>query len=547
MNKTKKISVMFFLIMLIFGVSLVSAEDCNLGETFLEGYGCVAPKFNVDVKSNLQGVTGISSSTLPGQNNIQLIEIESPYAAPGQAVLARITVENTGDTFPFNRISLPPDQYALVLSVDPPESITYRKKQSDGSLKYIDVDPAEFVSKAESVMLFITRAFSDFTVDTDTATNLCKWVDHTEIIPKTSRQRFMWKYYNKEMKAKYGNSLTESSAIGTVETNLGIRLPFFGSAGKITDTDIRCDNAEDTACFPQLYEWDCIKVTDKITFANDVQQEQYCGSSGTVNMGCIGEYIRDNIQSSPLKSTSFIVLTADENIVADEYPDQNSLLKNNECRYSKKDKITYCKVGNDGICPPGLGSACDGKSKYTFDFVMLVPADAPAIGAQDFKELQNSGYISGLQIDKESGDPLNYGYTKSTFCEDEDYSSGCHVLEARVQAINKRSFLEYINSVLGKAAVSTATGGLIGTLFGGLPGGAVIGGVMGTFTFGNGVLNWLQGDEIPVTLIGLPILTARGTFFVVAPALRISAWLVLWLALIAGFSTPVVIMSTARR
>jgi len=117
------LSVLVLCFMFIFSFApTVMAQDemiengCQIGEVYLEGRGCIQPQFDVDftVKPEPKGV--ISSSL----GAIQAIRINNPYAAGGQPVVIEFTLENIGDQlgYPFDKIDLPADVYALQLAVD---------------------------------------------------------------------------------------------------------------------------------------------------------------------------------------------------------------------------------------------------------------------------------------------------------------------------------------------------------------------------------------------------------------------------------------------
>src|SRR3972149_11332854 len=67
----------------------------------------------IDVK---QTITPLPKDALGSA--IQPLTIYNPYAAAGQPVVVEFTLTNIGKEYPYNQIPVPPDSYALVMSVD---------------------------------------------------------------------------------------------------------------------------------------------------------------------------------------------------------------------------------------------------------------------------------------------------------------------------------------------------------------------------------------------------------------------------------------------
>ena len=119
---------MFMFSFFIFGLQSVSALDtsdpnslealnsCQMGQVYLDGKGCITPKFNVDYKVYPQDSNAVTSSL----GEVQAIRINNPYAAAGQPVIVEFTLQNIGDQvgYPFDKIDLPADVFALQLAVD---------------------------------------------------------------------------------------------------------------------------------------------------------------------------------------------------------------------------------------------------------------------------------------------------------------------------------------------------------------------------------------------------------------------------------------------
>ena len=101
-----------------FVITPVGSEDnnCQIGEVYLQDRGCIKPQFNADFNVFPTPEGKISSSL----GEIQAIRINNPYAAGGQPVVVEFTLQNIGDQlgYPFDKIDLPADVYALQLAVD---------------------------------------------------------------------------------------------------------------------------------------------------------------------------------------------------------------------------------------------------------------------------------------------------------------------------------------------------------------------------------------------------------------------------------------------
>ncbi len=402
MNK-RKISATFVILIIFLGLivapfALADDSQCNLGEVYVNGAGCQVP--DIKVTKTVKTMEGVVISSAVG-GTLEAIRIDNPFAAPGQPVLVELTLSNVGTQYPFNLIPLPPNQYAFVMTLDPVDKVLYKKE--DGTYDRYDMNKIKWGSWfgsdwfAKGVYL-LKKSLRDF--KEVTSEDLCKYVEVGDLFPDFAKQRFVYDNYENEMEDRHGR-ISEKNFID-----------------KIDDEDL-----EDF--FPAVYEWECIRSVDRESFETEIQDE-YCGS--TITMGCMGEYMQDNI--GKLKTSSFVILT-------DEVGEGT-------CEYDQGDGVTYCGVGQDGICPEGSESYCDGDSSYTYEFVMLVPADAPALSPQEFDILVNSGDILGdFKTNSATGEQYNFGFTQSATCPDDDYSGACHTLNVRVQAVNKSCNYHY--------------------------------------------------------------------------------------------------------
>lgn len=489
MTMKNKTGLLLALILLFAVIPQVSAavSDCSLGEVYVAGEGCLKPEIQVTKKTYTESGTQIGSSVGGG---LDPIRIDNPFVAPGQPVLVELTISNVGAQYPFNLIPLPPEQYGFVVTIDPVDEILY--KTGDGTYERYNINDVKWGSWfgsdwASKSWYYLRKGIADF--KEVTGDDLCKYVEVGSLFPDFAKKRFLFDSYRNEMEERHG-SLTEDNY-----------------QDKITDKDI-----EDY--FPAVYEWECIRSLDRESFENEVKKD-YCGD--TLTMGCMAEYMNDNI--GKLKTSSFVMLT-------NQVPEGT-------CQYSDDDGITYCGVGRDGICPPGTEGTCQGQSEYTFEFVMLVPADAPALSPQEFERLVNNGNIQGDFItDPATGEQYNFGFTSSAVCPGDDYSAGCHTLNVRVQPTNKAGLKQVFQKGISGAAFGgtggAVLGGGIGAILGSI-GGAIVGIVKGVMTYGD------------IELIGAPIYEGQGIFYVVSPALKVTATFTLYLAVLAGGSLAFVV------
>jgi len=471
----------------------LAQSECDLGQVYVDGIGCKEPQ--ISVTKTISSEQKVFSSSLTGE--ISTIRIDNPYTAVGQPVLAKITVSNIGSEYPFNLIPLPANQYGLVLTLDPAEQLTY--KDSEGIYRLAELN--DYMDKWDWIKYQLVKAWGDYKAVT--SSNICQYVEHTGMIPQSTQQKFVWAKYKDEMKTAHS---------GINDKNfMASGVLWWSKDGKIDEADLK-------KYFPAMYEWECLRVTDRATFENEVQDSSYCGS-GALDMGCISKYMKDNV--GKLKTTSFVILSNDRSIVDEK-----------ECVYDDDSKLTYCGIGDDGICPPNSKSYCKGETSYTFEFIILTPADAPALSPSEFDKLINEDTIKqGTEASGSTGEVYQYGYTSSPSCPNDDYSSGCHILEVKVQAISETGMKEFFKTVVGSTALGAGAGAIFGATGAGV--GSAIAGVFGIV---KGIMTYGQ-----TVLIGNAIYQGRGIFYVVAPALKVSVTMILWLALLAGASTPIML------
>lgn len=487
-GKKNKISALLIVLLFVLSfIPIVIAEpECSLGEVYVPGVGCKTPKIKMTQDIRAADGTAIASSV---GGDLEAIRIDNPFAAPGQPVLVDLTISNIGAQYPFNIIPLPPNQYAFVVTIDPVDKILYKKE--DGTYGRYDLNDVAWGSWFGSSWVskgwyYLKKAIADFNVAT--SEDICKYVEVGDMFPDYAKKTFVWDNYRSEMLERHG------------------RVTDNNFADKIDDSDIK-------EFFPAVFEWQCIRSVDRESFEQEV--EEYCGN--TITLGCVGAYMKDHV--GKLKTSSFVLLT-------DE-------VQEGKCEYDPDDGVTYCGVGSDGICPPG-NTACQGESSYTYQFVLLVPADAPALSPQEFESLINDGTIQGdFKQSATTGETYQFGFTESATCPDDDFSGGCHTLNVRVQAVNKNGLTTFFKKALGWGGAGTI-GGLIA---GATPLGAAFGIGVGVI---KGIMVW--GDY---ELIGAPIYEGQGIFYVVAPALKVAALFTLWLAIAAG--TVGTLYATRRR
>jgi len=123
-------------------------------------------------------VTPLESANLPS-STVNPIRIDDPFASAGTPVLVEYTLANVGSEFPFNQIALPPDSFALVISVD--KEVGFRT--SDGA----EIDIFDKMSGLQKFMFLtglgfeigVTQLYDTFEGQT------CRYVNVYDNLPQS--------------------------------------------------------------------------------------------------------------------------------------------------------------------------------------------------------------------------------------------------------------------------------------------------------------------------------------------------------------------------
>ena len=232
-----------------------------------------------------------------------------------------------------------------------------------------------------------------------------------------------------------------------------------------------------------VYSWECLKIVDLPFFAQELKS--YCRDK--IDSQCLAEITRDF--GEQISATSTVILSSYE----------SSGIPTGECvrayeaagiigkavlKITNRKNIVMCSIGDKGLLP---GEA------VTFDFVAIVPADAPV--------------IPPAEIDKIQG--MKQGYTQSVACEDSATGQSCHSIYAAVYPMGVENFINWIAS---RATSVLYVGGCTFT---------------GIFQEGS-TKQCLATRGQNVNAVGQPLWEGAGTFFIIGPVLRGSINLLLF-------------------
>lgn len=242
-----KAKILLGIVMLLVLTAGVSAAVPSWDELSAEEQKAI---FNADLSVTELKKNNLASST------VSPIAVNDPFASAGTPVKVQFELKNVGEGFPLNQISLPPNVFALVVSVD--REIGYRT--ADG--REIDV-----FSKMSGL------------------------------------QKFM-----------YLTSIGVESAYDATKGSIQGRqcgfIDVFDNLPKSTQEEIREENGGKAA---EVYSWDCLKVTSEENF--DDRVKSYCEDTGYTSQ-CLAELNRDN--ANALTNTVVALLVEDDDLKTGE-------------------------------------------------------------------------------------------------------------------------------------------------------------------------------------------------------------------------------------
>ena len=287
--------VLCFIFLFSFIPTVMAQDDivengCQIGEVYLEGRGCIQPQFDVDftVKPEPKGV--ISSSL----GAIQAIRINNPYAAGGQPVVIEFTLENIGDQlgYPFDKIDLPADVYALQLAVDKDIQVI----MADGRR----VDVWGMMSGYQKVMFLLGLSNGQFweQVSKTLEGRSCGYVEMSKYLPNNVRDRL------RDMN-------------GGKEAN--------------------------------VYSWQCIKIVDMPYFRTAIKG--YCGDE--VDSGCISR-LNKELGNSVSDVVTVLLSSGTKSGLSKgecERPNAGSFWKDIGGYLKGNVNVVECAIGETGLRP----------------------------------------------------------------------------------------------------------------------------------------------------------------------------------------------------
>jgi len=408
-----------FIIFLIF-INIVSALDWgDLTEEEKRNYAEEIFKDNFKVS-----VSAIPKSDfIPSA--LSTVVIDDPFASAGQPVLVEFTLYNRGDTFPFDQIPLPPDSFGLFMGVD--NNPVFIDKNGNA------VDVSEYMTALQKFFYTISVGLeggAKFLIDMGKGAQ-CTYVNVWDNLPSNTKTELQ-------------------SAYGTING---------------------------------VFAWDCMKITDKISF--DRQVKRQCRKEG-FDAACMSKL---NSQGSvSLRNWVFVKLSSKPK---------------GQCGfYSGKTPISFfaknlveCGIGQNGLMP---------QEEVKVRFIIIVPADTPMLSQEGIENLPD----------------LDRRWSANPSCLNSAYPRACHTLNTAVFPIQKDSlpsiFVDHLGDLL---TISSCFGSKV--LYGA--------GSSFDTCFRNKV-----GNLDP---IGEAIYEASGTFYVLPPDLDGRARLIMIALLLSGFAT----------
>ena len=442
--------VLFMFLASSISVQAVFDERCDdVNQFFVEGSGCVEPKFAFNTKVGAVDDVdeGIASSILGGEQ-IDIIKITNPWAAQGQPVIVRFTLENIGDQFgyPWNTIELPPDNYVLMMGVDKDIGI----RDSEG--KFVDI--WGIMTVWEKASFLIVTSMSQFTkiVNDKLKGQVCGYVDYSEI------SILGWKALTPRL-------------LEIIKTRTGSE---------------------------KVLVWNCLKIVDKPFFAQEIKP--YCNNE--IDSACMMK-LREDFGNTVTDTIQVVLSSTDNN----EIP-RGTCVRPHQGRgvwgYLQRLSlpavdwnIVKCSIGDDGLKPG---------EKITFDFVVLVPKDAPVVNPRE---------IETLQITKVASETSEGAYTFSATCRDDQNAQSCHAIYAGVYPAQTKNWLSILED------------GVLNSL------------QLGSCTFQNilsakKIMLCAQGRGFNPQAVGQPIWEGSGIFYIIGPVLKATIEMILWAAAVAG-------------
>lgn len=381
-------------------------------------------------------------STASSISSVEPIVVSSPWAAQGQPVIISFTLENIGDQYPYPYNEIALPPNSYVLTLSADKDIGVRDKD-DGT--FVDIwSTMSFVEKFSYTTCTMTSSFAEY-AGKALQGRVCGYVDSSKCLSKKT--------------------------LDYVEQVTGNR---------------------------SLYSWECIKIVDLPYFSESLKS--YCPDK--IDSSCLSK-INKNFGNSV--SSSVIVLLTDTE--GGKIPKGTCIRPTNANGFfGLVGKLTLsafpwnlvkCSIGDDGIKPG---------EKVTFQFVGLIPSDAPVINPKDVASLE------GYDLDQGSS-----GYTYSTSCKSDQNADACHSIYAAVYPAQTKTML----TMLGDSAGNLITVGSCS--------------ISGLFKLSaSAVVNCVNTKGYGAVGVGSPIWEGSGVYYIVGAVLKGSITLLLWAAAVAG-------------
>ena len=275
-----------------FVITPVGSEDnnCQIGEVYLQDRGCIKPQFNADFNVFPTPEGKISSSL----GDIQAIRINNPYAAGGQPVVVEFTLQNIGDQlgYPFDKIDLPADVYALQLAVDKDIQVV----MADGRR----VDVWGMMTGYQKVIFLLGLSNGQFweQVKKSLEGRTCGYVEMSKYLPQNVRERLQDMNNGKEA---------------------------------------------------NVYSWQCIKIVDMPYFRTAIKS--YCGSE--VDSGCISR-LNTELGNSVSDVVTVLLSSGEKSGLTKgqcERPNSGTFWKNLGGYLAGNVNVVECAIGSSGLKP----------------------------------------------------------------------------------------------------------------------------------------------------------------------------------------------------
>ena len=275
-----------------FVITPVGSEDnnCQIGEVYLQDRGCIKPQFNADFNVFPTPEGKISSSL----GEIQAIRINNPYAAGGQPVVVEFTLANIGDQlgYPFDKIDLPADVYALQLAVDKDIQVV----MADGRR----VDVWGMMTGYQKVIFLLGLSNGQFweQVKKSLEGRTCGYVEMSKYLPQNVRERLQDMNNGKEA---------------------------------------------------NVYSWQCIKIVDMPYFRTAIKS--YCGSE--VDSGCISR-LNTELGNSVSDVVTVLLSSGEKSGLTKgqcERPNSGTFWKNLGGYLAGNVNVVECAIGSSGLKP----------------------------------------------------------------------------------------------------------------------------------------------------------------------------------------------------